>query len=56
MSEARTTVSGLKISTVFYDFIVNEALPGTGLDAPSFWEGLAGLVKEFSGHERRVDG
>ena len=48
MSEARTTVSGLKIATVFYDFIVNEALPGTGLDAPAFWEGLAGLVKEFS--------
>src|ERR1700686_2863675 len=48
MAEARTTASGLKIATVFYDFIVGEALPGTGLDAPAFWEGVAALVKEFS--------
>jgi malate synthase len=48
MSEARTTAGGLKIATVFYDFIVNEALPDTGIDAPAFWEGFAALVAEFS--------
>jgi malate synthase len=48
MPEARTTVSGLKIATVLYDFVNREALPGTGLDAPAFWDGFAALLKEFS--------
>jgi malate synthase len=48
MSEARTTAGGLNVATVLYDFVVNEALPGTGLAVAPFWEGFAGLVKEFS--------
>jgi len=48
MSEARTTVSGLNVATVLYDFVSREALPGTGLDAPGFWDGFAALLKEFS--------
>ena len=48
MPEARTTVSGLKIATLLYDFVNREALPGTGLDAPAFWGGFAALLKEFS--------
>ncbi len=48
MSEARTEASGLQIASVLYEFVVQEALPGTGLAADAFWAGLAGLIKEFS--------
>ncbi len=56
MSEARTTISGLKIATVLYDFVVNEALPGTGLDAGTFWEGFAALLGEFSATNKALMG
>ena len=48
MSDARTQVSGLNPATVLYDFVVSEALPGTGLDPAAFWAGFAALLKEFS--------
>jgi malate synthase len=48
MSEARTKVSGLSVATVLYEFLVDEALPGTGLEAGAFWDGFAGLLKEFA--------
>jgi len=48
MTEARTTAGGLSIATVLHDFINNEALPGTGLDAAAFWDGFAALIAEFS--------
>jgi malate synthase len=48
MSEPRTSANGLNIATVLYDFVTNEALPGTGLDATTFWTGFAALVDKFS--------
>jgi malate synthase len=48
MAEPRTSAASLSISTVLYDFVVNEALPGTGLEASAFWEGFAALLAEFS--------
>jgi malate synthase len=48
MAEPRTAEAGLSIATVLYDFIVNEALPGTGLDAAAFWSGFAALLAEFA--------
>jgi malate synthase len=48
MTEARTTAAGLNVATVLHDFINNEALPGTGLDAAAFWDGFAALIAEFS--------
>jgi len=48
MAEARTTEAGLSIATVLYDFVVSEALPGTGLDPAAFWSGFASLLAEFS--------
>ncbi|MGE4481510.1 malate synthase G [Acidocella sp.] len=48
MSEPRTSVSGLSVATVLYDFVNQEALPGTGLDQAAFWEGFAALLKRFA--------
>jgi malate synthase len=48
MSEPRTAQAGLSIATVLHDFVVNEALPGTGLDAGRFWADFATLLTTFS--------
>jgi malate synthase len=48
MSEARTHAGGLSVATVLHDFIVNEALPGTGLEAGAFWRGFAELLGTYS--------
>ncbi|MCL2453067.1 MAG: malate synthase G, partial [Alphaproteobacteria bacterium] len=41
-------VGGLRVESVLTDFIRNEALPGTGIEAASFWSGLAGLITQFA--------
>ena len=48
MAETRTNAGGLSIATVLHDFVANEALPGTGLDAAAFWNGFAALLAEFA--------
>jgi malate synthase len=48
MADSRTIAGGLSVATVLYDFVVNEALPGTGLDEAAFWDGFAGLLAEFA--------
>jgi malate synthase len=48
MSDARTTISGLQVATVLYDFVQTEALPGTGLEPKAFWDGFAALLKDFA--------
>ncbi|MGX9297268.1 malate synthase G [Tsukamurella paurometabola] len=44
---ARTSVAGLEVATVLYDFINDEALPGTGVDQKTFWEGAAKLIADL---------
>jgi malate synthase len=41
-------ISGLRISSVFADFIEHEALPETGIAADVYWAGLARLIAEFA--------
>jgi malate synthase len=48
MAEPRTTEAGLSVATVLRDFVDNEALPGTGLDAAGFWSGFAALLADFA--------
>ncbi|MDF0529114.1 malate synthase G [Tsukamurella sp. 8F] len=45
---ARTSVNGLQVATVLYDFINNEALPGTGVDQAAFWTGAAQLIEDLA--------
>ena len=39
--------SGLTISKPLYDFVINEALPGTGVSDEAFFAGLAGIVDDL---------
>ncbi len=45
---SRKQISGLSVATVLHDFIVNEALPGTGVSPDVFFGGLAGLIHELA--------
>jgi malate synthase len=36
-------IGGLKVASLLHDFVTNEALPGTGIEAGAFWDGFAGL-------------
>ena len=44
----RVTVGNLRVARVLHDFITNEALPGTGLDADSFWAGVDKVVADLT--------
>ena len=33
----RVAVGNLRVARTLYDFITNEAIPGTGIDPDSFW-------------------
>ena len=46
--------SGLKIEKVLYDFLVEEALPGSGVDETDFFKGLAGLVADYAPRNRAL--
>jgi malate synthase len=43
----RVTVGNLRIAQVLYDFINNEALPGTEIDPDSFWAGVDKVVTDL---------
>ncbi|WP_439028962.1 malate synthase G [Gordonia terrae] len=50
----RITVNGLQVATVLHDFINNEALPGTGVDADAFWAGAASVIADLAPRNREL--
>src|SRR5690349_480216 len=50
----RVQTSSLQIAPVLHDFIEREALNGTGILAEAFWNGLAGLVRDFAPRNREL--
>ncbi|MDL9946809.1 malate synthase G [Gordonia sp. ABSL11-1] len=50
----RITVNGLQVASVLYDFINNEALPGTGVDQDSFWSGAASVITDLAPRNREL--
>ena len=43
----RVSVGNLRVAKVLYDFINNEALPGTEIDPDSFWAGVDKVVTDL---------
>ena len=44
----RVVVGDLRVAEPLYDFITNEALPGTGIDAATFWSGVDKVVADLT--------
>jgi malate synthase len=44
----RVAVGNLRVAQSLYDFITNEALPGTGVDPDSFWAGVDKVVTDLT--------
>ena len=47
-SVERVSVASLKIARTLHDFVVNEVIPGTGIEAAAFWQGLDRTVHRFA--------
>lgn len=51
---SRQTRSGLQVDTVLAEFIEDRALPGTGVTADAFWDGLSRMVAELGPKNRAL--
>jgi len=54
LSATRVQRSDLQVATELADFLEREALPGTGVDAATFWAGLSALVHELGPRNRAL--
>ena len=50
----RITVGGLQVSTLLHDFVTQQALPGTSVDAAAFWAGLETIVNRYAPRNREL--
>ncbi|MER9093567.1 malate synthase G [Mesorhizobium sp. M0700] len=50
----RVEIAGLRIARELHDFVVNEALPGTGIEAEAFWNGFSAIVHDLSPKNRAL--
>ncbi len=48
----RVQVGGLQVAKALYDFINNEAIPGTGIAADKFWAGAEAVINELAPKNR----
>ncbi|UQG54367.1 MULTISPECIES: malate synthase G [unclassified Marinobacter] len=51
---SRVQLDGLQVAGNLYDFINNEAIPGTGLDADKFWADFAKIVNDLAPRNREL--
>ncbi len=47
-------LAGLRVAQALHDFVVGEALPGTGIDINAFWEGFSALVHDLAPKNRAL--
>ncbi len=50
----RVQIGGLHIAKVLYDFVNDEAIPGTGMDAAAFWDGADKLIHDLAPKNREL--
>lgn len=50
----RTSRHGLQVAEILDRFVQDEALPGTGLDSDSFWQGFSALVHDLAPRNREL--
>ena len=48
MTIDRVEAGGLKVARELYDFVNNEAIPGTGIDAAHFWDSFGTIVADLA--------
>ena len=51
---ARVDRHGLKVAPTLDRFLMEEALPGTGVDPDAFWKGFSDIVREYAPRNRRL--
>ncbi|MCK8675717.1 malate synthase G [Rhodococcus sp. HM1] len=50
----RIQVGGLQVAKVLYDFVNNEAIPGSGVDADAFWTGADKVIHDLAPRNREL--
>lgn len=50
----RIEIAGLQIARALHDFVVNEALPGTGVAVDAFWNGFSVIVHDLGTKNRAL--
>ena len=50
----RIGIDGLQVARELYDFVNDEALPGTGVDGRAFWSGLAAIARDLAPQNRAL--
>jgi malate synthase len=51
---ARISVAGLQVDPQLHEFINTEALPGTGISADAFWQGLGAIFADLAPVNRKL--
>ncbi|MGB5201703.1 MAG: malate synthase G [Sedimenticolaceae bacterium] len=50
----RVSVGGLQVAKPLYDFVEQKAIPGTGVDPQTFWDGFAALIADLAPRNRAL--
>ena len=48
MTKRRITVGGFQVAEVFFNFINQDVIPGTGIEQDKFWQSFEAIVNELS--------
>jgi len=54
MMTERVQIGGIQVAKTLYDFVNNEAIPGTGVDADKFWAEFDKIVNELAPRNREL--